>query len=339
MSTAEPLTVTLFQTQFATEKTEQTISFAELAEQIRTTAGKSKQNLPWLKLARFGTMRNPDTNSRSYRFNANVLALTGLEADYDGGLLSFDTAVRLLEDSDIAAIVYTSASHSEESPRWRVLCRFAQEYTGAPGELQQIRDKHLARLNGVFNGVFAKESWVLSQSYYFGQVGQNPAYRVAEVEGCPLDQAADLDAHAIARPRPHSPERPKPTPPPKPPTDIDGKRARGMVDRLLGNIRQAGEGQKHPELFRQGRAIGGYLHLAGWSERDAVSQMVKALAPTVKDWKQAETTARDALRIGMRDPLGLPPQEERRRGNGHDRAPHPASAPSTATGLTRKSRS
>ena len=105
---------------------------------------------------------------------------------------SFEEAVQRLHASKVLAIAYTSPSHSPAAPRWRVLCPLSTEYP--PEE----RDRLMARLNGLFDGVFSNESWTRSQSYYFGSVNSNPAHRVAVVaDGRPIDLAAELDIFAI----------------------------------------------------------------------------------------------------------------------------------------------
>ncbi len=56
-----------------------------------------------------------------------MLAITGIEADYDGGEVSVDEAAERLKKNNIKAMVYTSPSHTPEEPRWRVLCPLSGE--------------------------------------------------------------------------------------------------------------------------------------------------------------------------------------------------------------------
>jgi hypothetical protein len=49
----------------------------------------------------------------------------------------------------------------------------------------------IALINGVFGGKLAPESFVLSQSYYFGSVNGNPDHQAVVVDGQFLDQMAD----------------------------------------------------------------------------------------------------------------------------------------------------
>lgn len=171
--------------------TEESLSLSELAERIRTTTAQTKEDLPWLKLARFGSVR---TVAGSLRHNANVIAITGVEADYDGEAISYDQAAETLLKANLLALLYTSPSHTEDTPRWRVLCPTSKELPG------DRRDSRLGRLNGLFQGVFSGESWTLSQSYYFGAVGQNPSHKVQLFDGQPIDQLDELDLTWLGKP-------------------------------------------------------------------------------------------------------------------------------------------
>ena len=118
----------------------------------------------------------------------------GVEADYDGGTLGFDDAVMIAEKAGLAALLYTSPSHSPTAPRWRVLCPASGPL--APG----MRDRLMARLNGLYGGVFADESWALSQSYFFGRVNDAQPPQTAIVEGAPIDELDELDHIARGKP-------------------------------------------------------------------------------------------------------------------------------------------
>ncbi len=178
------LTLTTFTSFAATRKTEIAPTIAELAERIRTTDATAKDRLPWLKLATFGMAK---TEKGSLRHDANVIAITGIEADYDGGEVDMATAAATVEKQGLAAILYTSPSHTADAPRWRVLCP-----TSAP-MLPERRDSMLGRLNGLLGGILAGESWTLSQSYYYGSVRKNPSHEVVIIEGQPIDFHDDLD--------------------------------------------------------------------------------------------------------------------------------------------------
>jgi hypothetical protein len=183
--------VTFFYSHTAQNKSDASYTMRELAERIRTTSGDTKAALPWLKLARFGNRRSPPgpdgKGGNSLRWDANVRAITGIEADYDQERISFDEALEKLTKQGVAAALYTSPGFTEDTPRWRVLCPLSEE--AKPSQ----RRHFLGRLNGLFNGIFSRESWALSQSYYYGSVAHNPSHRVVVIDGTPIDLHDDLD--------------------------------------------------------------------------------------------------------------------------------------------------
>jgi len=193
------VTITRFGAAGATAKEEVAYTIEGLADVILRARGPSKGDLPWLKLALFGDVRS-DRNS--LRYDDNLVALTGIEADYDGERLGFDFAVNKLAEADLSAIVYTSPSHTPNAPRWRVLCPFAaivRRGEGGTPELREARNRAMGRLNGLFEGVFAGESWTLSQGYFYGATGDGAHHRVQVVEGRPIDLCGELDALAMGK--------------------------------------------------------------------------------------------------------------------------------------------
>ena len=183
--------VTFFIDYSASAKWERKTTLPTLAAKIADVTRQTKGQLPWLKLAAFGDKR---TDKNSLRHDANVKWVSGIEADYDAGRIAFDEAVEIVGKLGLMAIVYTSPSHTEDLPRWRILCPFS---LGLPPDR---RRQQLGRLNGAFRGVFSRESWTLSQGYYFGRVADNPSHRVETVYGHTIDQLDDLDECWIGPP-------------------------------------------------------------------------------------------------------------------------------------------
>jgi len=167
---------TLFPSTAATTKSETPWDSERIASLIRHTSGRTKLALPMIKLARFGEAR---TGHGCLRNDANLVEVTGVEGDYDGGEWGLEWAAERLRG--IEALVYTTASHTTERPRWRVLAPFSE------GREPAIRDVMVSRLNGVLGGVLASESWNLSQSYYYGSVRGQPLCEVIQVEGTRID--------------------------------------------------------------------------------------------------------------------------------------------------------
>lgn len=177
--------VTFFRDSAAGTKTERAMPLAALAALIRDTSAPAKGALPWLKLARYGNYR---TDKGSLRHDRNVIVITGVEADYDAEQIGFDESVEIAEKAGLLAILYTSPSHTTKRSRWRILAPTSREFP--PEERRRL----LGRLNGLYRGVFAHESWTLSQSYYFGRVAGNRDHQVEIVEGQPIDHLDELDA-------------------------------------------------------------------------------------------------------------------------------------------------
>jgi RecA-family ATPase len=180
--------VTFFPTQSAQSKMQRQMTLEELCDEIQKTTASSKAALPWVKLSIFGKER---TEKNCLRHNANVLSITGAEMDYDGGKITLDEAVAIAEEAGLRALLYTSASYTDEKPKWRILLPTSKPW--APSE----REKLAARVNGVYGGVFDAASFTLSQSYYFGSVNDNPAHRAVVTAGEFIDLRDDLDAGAI----------------------------------------------------------------------------------------------------------------------------------------------
>ena len=76
---------------------------------------RKKKSAQLVKLATFGDER---TAKGSLRHDANVLEIDGVEGDYDGKKVSPETAIALLEEHGIRAVVATTWTHTPEAPRW-----------------------------------------------------------------------------------------------------------------------------------------------------------------------------------------------------------------------------
>lgn len=172
--------VTFFPDQTAADKRQLFCTLEELAHNLGMARGADKASLPWIKLCLFGDLR---TENYCLRHDGNVLAISGVEGDYDGGPTTFDEAVELLKYARVRGIVYSTPSDCAAKPHWRVLCPLSAPVYGTPVDLRQRRAALMDRLNGIFGGGLAPESWVLSQSYYFGSVDGGSSMRAQVVYG------------------------------------------------------------------------------------------------------------------------------------------------------------
>lgn len=143
-----PLMLTTFPDALARTKSEQSASLREFTQRVHGPKARSKAQLPLLKLARFGDV---PTTKGTLRNNANVLAIDGIEGDYDGEAVSIADAAEMLKIANLAAVIYSSPSHTPEKPRWRVLCPLGS--SAAPEE----RERLCARLNSALGGLLSGE--------------------------------------------------------------------------------------------------------------------------------------------------------------------------------------
>ncbi|HEY9039722.1 MAG TPA: AAA family ATPase [Roseovarius sp.] len=179
----EPLAVTMFADVKAQRIESMRLSLRQLQARLTDTTAPQKSALPLIKLATFGDVRTEKGNS--LRHDANMLSVSGVEGDYDAGAVTPQDAAERLRQAGIAALIYTTPSHTPEAPRWRVLAPLTREV--APAE----REALCARLNGALGGILAIESFTPSQSFYFGSVTARPVESIL-VEGQPLDRATGV---------------------------------------------------------------------------------------------------------------------------------------------------
>lgn len=165
--------VTFFANLSARDKSEFDWSWPDIVQFLRDEPPEAqlKCRLPLIKLAVFGDARS---DMDSLRHDANVLTVTGVEGDYDGGEMTIDEAAERLRGAGVRALLYTSPSHVEASPRWRVLAPLERECD--PSE----RHEYVRALNGVLGGVLSRESFTLSQAFYCGRI-EGREYHVIEV--------------------------------------------------------------------------------------------------------------------------------------------------------------
>ena len=300
-----PLTITFFKNAFAFEKHEERKSLRALVPQIMRTTRDDKKKLPWLKLAKFGNLKTDlvvqddgTTKGGSLRHGDNMLGISGIEADYDHEITTVDEAIGLLRAANIAALIYTSPSHTDDTPRWRVLCPLSRDYGISE------RNQFLARLNGLFHGSLARESFALPQSYYFGAVNRSPSHRAELVDGDFIDLRTDLDKSAIGRPSEEKERRPPPATEPAPNAS---PYLEAVIRNALAKVSGAGEGEKHHTLRDQAKLLGGFAHVGHYTRADMVARLIDALPDTAKDLKAAKATAEWGFDAGAAEPLTVPP--------------------------------
>ena len=176
MSASITFPVTIFRNVAAKAFKEHAFTLETLSRMCFVARG-SKAACELLKLARFGDTKTADG---CLRHDDNVREVWGVEVDYDAEVIGFNDARDRLQCAGIACVIYTSPSYTNEKPRWRVLAPTSRAIT------RDERRSFCDRLNGLFDGAVAPESWTLSQSYYFGRTSVR--FRCEIVEGAAIDR-------------------------------------------------------------------------------------------------------------------------------------------------------
>jgi len=143
------------------QRVEQT--WPQIVKQLssETRRRKSKSDLPLFSMARFGDQR---TAAGCYRYDANLISISGLLGDHDAGTVSPLQAAEMLNRANMLGIVYTTPSHSNARPRWRAALPLAEDHP--PADHQQL----MGVANAILGGSLAAESFDAGRSYYFGPV-------------------------------------------------------------------------------------------------------------------------------------------------------------------------
>jgi hypothetical protein len=183
---------TFFENEYASSLTVKAMTLPDLRELILATKGPTKSALRWLKGARFGNKREKKEDGTvgiCLRWDGNVLGFDAIELDYDKMAMSFDEAAEKLRSMNVRALIYTTPTHTDPAPRWRIILPVSRGDSPV-----DRRAKLCAQVNGRFGRVFADESFALSQSYYFGLALDNPAphHRCEVIDGRFIDLCNEL---------------------------------------------------------------------------------------------------------------------------------------------------
>lgn len=110
--------------------------------------------------------------------------------EHDACEVGVDEAVSRLEKAGIAAIIHTSASHTPERPRWRVVAPLQR-----PCSTEDYLE-YLNLLNGALEGCLETESGDLSRRWYYGCVEGAPYEWKVAPGGALIDEVAATE-HGI----------------------------------------------------------------------------------------------------------------------------------------------
>jgi P4 family phage/plasmid primase-like protien len=179
------VTITTFSDPFAKKCGRRRCTLPELRDEVLSASADTKKKLPWLKFAVFGNKKTP---KGSLRHDDNVVAVTGLELDYDSLLVSIEEVVAKLSELRIRSLAYTSPSNTTTQSKWRIVAPFSRELS------PQDRRVHAMRLAGALGITFDRASFVLSQSFYYGAALDNGAadHKAFVLDGDFIDLRDDL---------------------------------------------------------------------------------------------------------------------------------------------------
>jgi Virulence-associated protein E-like domain len=170
---------TIFPDNHARKKQAKTLTLAQLALHMAGVVAARKDLLPLLKLASFGDAKS---DKGCLRTNANMGACHGIEVEHDAGTVSFKRAQKILTRAGIAALLYTTPSHKPvDNERWRALLPFDKPHS------KEERAGFVAIVNGLFDGALARESFAMSQAFYYGSVAGQAPSRIAVIAGVGID--------------------------------------------------------------------------------------------------------------------------------------------------------
>lgn len=176
--------MTLFKDVLGYEAEPLNVSMRDLYDELPHWTATEKSGLPLIVGGVFGDVVS---SKGSLRHAGNRKSVTAAVCDYDGaGAIPFDEVKQRLEDAGVAAVLYTSPSHTEDAPRYRLVFPLSREHSTA--DLAALTD----RANGFLDGLLASESWSPVQPFYLGQVTSKPEMQRALVDGDFLDARPDL---------------------------------------------------------------------------------------------------------------------------------------------------
>lgn len=263
--------VTIFPDAKAKRKRELRLTGGALRDLILSESAPRKEDLPWIKLARFGDVRS---SQHSLRHDANVTSISGTEIDYDGERIAFASAVEAVRKAGLRAVLYTSPSHSNDRPRWRIL--FPTSGLLPP----PMRKKITQIADDILGGVAARESLALSQAYFFGQVAGREPVQIEVIDGDFID--VRLPAHDRDDDNPFT--RVSKLQDFKPPIDAEAR---------LAAMTHKGEGEAGINSTQL--HVSAALLNQGLTVDDVVAQILEAtqaVSPSNWDWRREEAKIR-----------------------------------------------
>lgn len=160
------------------------LSMRDFHDELPHRKGRTKESLP---LIMGGEIGDELSSGGSLRHRGNRKNVTVVTLDYDGEAISFAEARDEIEAAGVAAVGFTTPSHTEDAPRHRWLFPLSRPHS--PDEIIELTE----RANSFLDGMAAEESGRITQSFFFGEIRGRPPMKRALIDGDFLDTRDDIE--------------------------------------------------------------------------------------------------------------------------------------------------
>lgn len=109
---------------------------------------------------------------------------TAVVLDYDAGLMSFDKAKGVLIKAGIGGLMFTTARHKPDTPRFKIILPCSERITDV------VRHEIAGQVNALFGGVFGSDTFDWRITYIGKVVGSD--YRASVLNGDYVDTSLDV---------------------------------------------------------------------------------------------------------------------------------------------------
>lgn len=164
----------------------------EFFTQLNKEHRQDKKRLPLVKFAKF---------DRNRRLLNNILEVSAVQGDYDGGEMSVEEAEQAIRAAGLFAAINPSASWTAEKPKWHVYAPLSIPLSvsryGSVSQLSEVYNEYLSWLNGILGGVLTVESGKTAQGFFAGRLktGHQESHRV--IRGQYLDKLENARESAV----------------------------------------------------------------------------------------------------------------------------------------------
>lgn len=211
----------------------------------------------------------------------------GLDFDTDDATSSIDYLSTVQFIRDHAALIHTTASHTDEHPRARVI--FVLPFPFRDVRRYSVLTEAFAHMFG-----YADHSCSDPVRLFFG--AKNCEVRMLG-NTLPIELVKEIATKYVERRKLHR------TPTPQNIT-VNGSISR-IMGTMLDNLANTPDGQKWYQLGKTSRAMGGYIAGGYIDESAAFDVLFQAISPRVNDIDVAEDRISWGLRVGQSDPIYL----------------------------------